>query len=94
QMSSHHKDTPLFNEKKEKRKARYCDLEGQDDVTCDYEQYSAFITDSKCKKKAKTNANVCSHPKHEFYLSTAQYGMEGKKFKKAPKRLIRFFELA
>ncbi|CAI2193729.1 11311_t:CDS:2, partial [Funneliformis geosporum] len=27
----------------EKRKAQYCDLEGQNDVTCDYEQHDASI---------------------------------------------------
>ena len=43
QMSSHHKDKPLSNERKEKRKARYCDLEGQDDVICDYKQHGASI---------------------------------------------------
>jgi len=30
-------------------------------------------------KKPKTN--ICSHPKHKIYLSTARCSMEGKKFK-------------
>lgn len=31
---------------KEKRKARYCDLEGHDDIVCDYYQHGSLtITD-------------------------------------------------
>ena len=42
-MSTHHEDTPIPNMKKEKRKAQNCDLEGQDDVVCNYEQHGASI---------------------------------------------------
>ena len=42
-MSTHHEDTPLPNTKKRKRKAQNCDLEGQDDVFCNYEQHGASI---------------------------------------------------
>ena len=31
--------------------------------------------------------------KHKYYISTALHGMETKTFKKAPERLIKFFEL-
>jgi hypothetical protein len=106
--------------KKGKRKARHCDLEGYDNVLCDYEQHGAstvtdqiIIPDSSqhlelvnkalCRKhynKYIVNArkkpkltNLCIHPKHEIYLSTARNGGESKKLKKAPERLIEFFTL-
>jgi hypothetical protein len=44
------------------------------------------------KKPKKTN--VCSHPKHKYYISTALHSVETKTFKKAPERLIKFFELS
>ena len=53
--------------------------------------YNKLIVNAK---KLKTNTNVCSHPKHKVYLSTARHGMEGKKFKKAPERLLKFFNLS
>ena len=42
-MSTHNEDTPLSNMKKEKRKARYYDLEDQDDIICDCEQHDTSI---------------------------------------------------
>ncbi len=42
-MSAHNEDTPLPNQKKGKRKTQNCDLEGQDDVICDYEQHGVSI---------------------------------------------------
>ena len=42
-QKTHHKDSTLSNEKKGKRKTRHCDLEGQEDVICDYEQHGASI---------------------------------------------------
>src|SRR5438128_1834701 len=107
------------HEKAEKRKAQYCDLEGQDSISCNYEQHGASIVSERVAipssnqqlnlldkdiyrkhynklkvnaKKSKTN-NICSHPKHKSYVSTARYGTEGKKFKKAPERLVKFFKL-
>ncbi|CAG8663745.1 812_t:CDS:2, partial [Ambispora gerdemannii] len=41
----------------------------------------------------KTN-KVCSHPKHQFYLSAARHGTKTKSIKKVPERLINFFELS
>src|SRR5438128_4324686 len=109
------------HEKAGKRKAQYCDLEGQDSISCNYEQHGTSIVSERvvipnsnqhlnlvskalcCKhynklivnvnaKKSKTN-NTCSHPKHKSYVSTARYGTEGKKFKKASERLVKFFNL-
>ncbi|CAI2199486.1 12832_t:CDS:2, partial [Funneliformis geosporum] len=51
--------------------------------------YNRLIVNAK--KKSKTY--VCSHPKYGFYISTARHDTEGKKFKKALKQLIGFFEL-
>ena len=42
-MFIHNKDTSLSNKKKEKRKTWHCDLKGQDDIICDYEQYDISI---------------------------------------------------
>ena len=42
-QNPHSEEIPLSNEKKRKRKAQYCDLKGQDDVVCDYEQFGASI---------------------------------------------------
>ena len=106
-------------EKTGKRMAHYCDLEGQDSITCDYEQHGTSIISERldipsssqhldlvgkslCRKHynkfivnaEKSKTNVCSHPKHEVYLSTARHGTEGKKFKKAPERLVKFFNLS
>jgi len=52
--------------------------------------YNKLIVNAK--KKSKTNK--CLHPKHTFYISTAQNSTKGKKLKKASERLIRFFELS
>lgn len=119
-QETHHKDPAPSIEKKGKRKARYCDLEGQEGVLCDYETHGASIVSEKviipsssqhldlvgkalCRKhynklivnakKSKIN-NECSHPKHRLYISTARHGKETKNFKKAPERLIEFFELS
>src|SRR5438128_3123174 len=106
-------------EKTGKRKAKYCDLEGKDNITCDYEQHSTSVISERvaipsssqhldlvgkaiCRKHynklivnaKKLKTNICAHPKHKAYLSTARHGTEGKKFKKAPERLIRFFNLS
>ena len=51
--------------------------------------YNKLIVNAK---KSKTN-NICSHLKHKSYVSTARYGTEGKKFKKAPERLVKLFKL-
>src|SRR6266542_156036 len=42
-MSTHHEDTPISNIKKGKRKAQNCDLKGQDDIVCNYEQHVESI---------------------------------------------------
>src|SRR6266513_639881 len=38
--------------------------------------------------------NICSHPKHNTYISTARHGTEEKSFKKAPEHLINYFKLS
>src|SRR6266511_5904959 len=83
-------------DKGKKRKVQYCDLEGQDDVVCDYLINNASIVSTKvtvpevskhldlvgkvlCRKhynklincKCK-EVNICSHPKHNTYISTAR----------------------
>jgi hypothetical protein len=106
------------SEKKGKRKMEYCDLEGYDEIICDYEKNGASIISNRvtipeinchlnlvgkalCRKhynklivnaKKTKNTNVCSHPKHEIYLPTAQKRTAS--FKKAPERLIRYFKLS
>ena len=42
-----HKDLAPSDEKKGKRKARYCDLKGQEGVVCDYKKHSASIVSEK-----------------------------------------------
>ena len=111
-------ETSLLNEKKRKRKAQHCNLEGQDDVICDYEQFGASIISDQvtipsssqhldlvgkalCQKHYnrlivnanKPKTNTCSHSKYNLYISTARNSKEGKKFKKTPERLIKFFKL-
>src|SRR6185369_2289571 len=49
--------------------------------------YNKLIVNAK-------KTNVCSHPKHKYYISTALHGVETKTSKKAPERLIKFFELS
>ncbi|CAI2191150.1 12018_t:CDS:2 [Funneliformis geosporum] len=72
-MSTHHEDPPLSNIKKGKRKAQYCDLEGQDDVICDYEQYEASIVSEQIV--------IPSSSQHLDLV--ARHNTEEKKFKKA-----------
>ncbi|CAI2192988.1 12798_t:CDS:2, partial [Funneliformis geosporum] len=38
-----YEEKTITNERKGKRKAQYCDLEGQDDVVYDYEKYGTSI---------------------------------------------------
>jgi len=104
--------------KKGKRKVEHCDLEGYDEVICDYEKNGASIISDRvtipeinchlnlvgkalCRKhynklivnaKKKKITNICSHPKHQIYLPTAQ--KETTSFKKAPERLIEYFKLS
>src|SRR6266542_2006535 len=42
-----HEDPAPSDEKKGKRKARHCDLEGQEGIVCDYEKHSASIVSEK-----------------------------------------------
>ena len=42
-----HEEITITNEKKGKRKAQYCDLEGQDDIACDYEKHGHLLYLSK-----------------------------------------------
>src|SRR6266542_2472468 len=107
-------------DKGKKRKVQYCDLEGQDNVVCDYLINNASIVSTKvtipevskhldlvgkalCRKhynklivnaKKSKKINICSHPKHNTYISTARHGTEEKSFKKAPERLINYFKLS
>ncbi|CAI2185957.1 18728_t:CDS:2 [Funneliformis geosporum] len=65
-------------------------------------QYLNLISKALCRKyynklivnakKTKAN-NVCLHPKHQFYISTARHDTETKSIKKALEWLIKFFEL-
>ncbi|RIB07071.1 hypothetical protein C2G38_2147748 [Gigaspora rosea] len=92
-----HEDSTFSNKEKGKRKAQYCDQEGQENVVCDHEQHGAYIVSdrvliprsSQHLDLVKTNT-ACSHPKHQFYTST---GTKAKSMKKAPERLVNFFEL-
>ncbi|CAI2201439.1 20575_t:CDS:1, partial [Funneliformis geosporum] len=109
-QEAQHEDPAVPSEKKGKRKTCHCDLEGQDDVVCDYEQHGTSIIFEKlmipsssqhlnlvskalCRKhynKLIVNAkitkanNVCLHPKHQFYISTARHSTETKSIKKTP----------
>ncbi|CAG8811557.1 14168_t:CDS:2, partial [Gigaspora rosea] len=74
---------------KGKRKAQYCNLEGHDDVICNYDQYSASIVTDQLTTQLTT---TCTHSKHSTYLATARKG-EATKFGKTPERLTRFFQL-
>ncbi|CAI2192951.1 4532_t:CDS:2 [Funneliformis geosporum] len=103
-QEAQHEDLAISNEKKGKRKTRHYDLEGQNNVICDYEQHGTSIISEKlmipslsqhlnlvskalCRKhynklivnakKTKAN-NVCLHPKHQFYISTARHDTETK----------------
>ncbi|CAI2188898.1 14737_t:CDS:2, partial [Funneliformis geosporum] len=46
-QEAYHKDLAPSDKKKEKRKIRYCDLEGQEGVICDYEKHSTSIVSEK-----------------------------------------------
>src|SRR5438128_8025758 len=85
------------HEKAGKRKAQYCDLEGQDSISCNYEQHGASIVFERVAiPSSNQHLNLVGKAlcrKHKSYVSTARYGTEGKKFKKAPERLVKFFKL-
>jgi hypothetical protein len=46
-QEARHEDLAPSDKKKGKRKARYCDLEGQEGVVCDYEKHGASIVSEK-----------------------------------------------
>jgi len=51
--------------------------------------YNKLIVNAKKSKKT----NICCHPKHEVYLSTARKGTEEKTFKKIPERIREYLNL-
>ncbi|CAI2193095.1 12115_t:CDS:1, partial [Funneliformis geosporum] len=56
-----YEEKTITNERKGKRKAQYCDLEGQDDVVCNYEKYSASIVSEQVTiPSSSQNLNLVS----------------------------------
>ncbi|RIB18484.1 hypothetical protein C2G38_2184463, partial [Gigaspora rosea] len=83
---------------KGKRKAQYCNLEGHDDVICNYDQYGAsIVTDQLTVPSSSQHLDLvgkalCRKHYNNTYLATARKG-EATKFGKTPERLTRFFQL-
>nr|CAG8561634.1 5925_t:CDS:2 [Entrophospora candida] len=80
-------EAPSSNEHKDKRrKVQYCDLEGQDDIICDYKINNASIVSDKV-----TIPDINKH------LNLVGKALSQKKerilFQKAPGQLINYFKL-